>query len=168
MLKATWVNGQDKIIFVNPSQGKLVEAKNGDFLMIRYKGYMSQQEFYKQTLVNIGDSSVILGIPGIGGGILPKGENPYKEIRYIDIEAFRIRKPGVTIAKNLLGIGAAVGSILVLDRLYERGESSTLTNLAISAAVGISINIGLNLIFPEKPKYKTNEGWHIESVRNNP
>jgi hypothetical protein len=32
--------------------------------------------------------------------------------------------------------------------------------------VGLSINFGLNLLFPDKPKYHMKEGWYIESVKN--
>jgi hypothetical protein len=157
---------QDKLIFINPTKGKLIEAKPGDFLIIKYKGYLGQTEFYKQTLLEIKDSSFVIGMYSFSEGSFFEKENPYKEINFKDVQAFRRRSIGGSISKSLLGLGAAVGSILVLDQLNENRNNSTLANLGISLGVGLSINFGLNLLFPDKPKYQIKEGWYIESIKN--
>jgi hypothetical protein len=166
LLAANKAWAQDKLIFINPNQGKLIEAKPGDFLIIRYKGYLGQTEFYKQTLLEIKDSSFVIGMYSFSEGSLFERENPYKEINFKDVESFRRRSIGGSVSKSLLGLGAAIGSILVLDQLYENQNYSTLANLGISMGVGLSINFGLNLLFPDKPKYHMKEGWYIESVKN--
>lgn len=166
LFAANKVLAQDKLIFINPTLGKLIEAKQGDYLIIKYKGYLGQTEFYKQSLLEIKDSSFVIGMFGFSEGSIFERENPYKEIKFRDVEAFRRRSVGASVSKSLLGLGAAVGSILVLDQLYENRNYSTLANLGISLGIGLSINFGLNLLFPEKPKYQMKEGWYIESVKN--
>jgi hypothetical protein len=162
--------GQNSLIFLNPSQGKLIKAKEGDILSIRYKGYLGQTEYFKNTLTEIKDSSFVLGVPIFRehGGNLGNGmDQPFqcKEIRYIDVVAFRRAGIGRNVLKSTLTLGVAVGSVLLFDKLYQKNQVSTFAKIGVSIGVGISLNYLINLALPEKPNHKMTDGWQINPLK---
>lgn len=168
MYCGTLLQAQNKLVFLNPAQGKVITAKPGDYIILKYQGYLNKPEFYKNNLLFVTDSSVFLGNRN------PFYTNPhrelnsdlgYKEILLKDVTAFKRRSVGAHLGKAMLGVGAAVASIYVLDRLYENRDFSAIGNIALSVGVGLTINLTLNQIFSDKPKNKMKDGWYIESVK---
>lgn len=156
------------IVFINPNEGKIIHAKEGDMLSIRYKGYLGQTEYFKNTLTLIGDSSFILGIPfgsdeNMGSKL--QQQLQYKEIKYSDVIAFRRSGMGRTFLKSTLSIGAIVGSFYVLNGLYTRNQVSDLGKIGLSLGVGLSFNLLINVAFPDKPNHKMKDGWQIKTLK---
>ncbi len=159
---------QSGLRFIDSSHQKVVTAYQGDYLILKYKGYLGQTEFYKHTLQGVSDSSLIVGIVhpySPLSGVFIGTNNPWKEIKFRDIEAFKRRSAGANFLKSMIGISAGLSAILLLKNLNEDKKFSNGKNLAISLGVGIGINVGMNLIFSDKPKNKMQEGWHIETFK---
>lgn len=162
------IEAQTGVNFIDSLTGKVIKARQGDYLIIRYRGYLGQTETYKHTLQGSSDSSLLIGLvhPYSPLSVAFSGaNNPWKEIKFNDIESFKRRSGGAQFLKSMLGIGAGLGAILMLKNLNEEKKFSNGKNLAISLGVGIGINIGMNLLFSDKPKYKMKEGWRVESVK---
>lgn len=151
---------QEQILFVNQAKGKVFQAKLGDQLSIKYRGYLGQTETFKQTLTEINDSSFVLGYAFLGSALIPN-----KEIKYTDIIAFRRIGLGRVILKTTLSLGTAVGVILLLDRTYKSNDFSLAGKFGISFGVGLGVNLLLNGLLPDNPKYQTKEGWQIYPIR---
>lgn len=170
MLLCISARSQDAVNFIDSIHQTTIQAKPGDFMIIRYKGYLGQTEFYKHTLQGVTDSSIFVGIVhpySPLATVFAGGNNPWKEIKFKDIESFKRRSASANMVKSLLGIGAGLSAIFLLKDLNERNTYSDGKNLAISLGVGLGINIGMNLLFSDKPKYKIKDGWQIESVKKN-
>lgn len=162
--------GQNSLIFLNPSHGKLIKAKEGDVLSIRYKGYLGQTEYFKNTLTEIKDSSFVLGVPIFrrnGGNMGNEIDQQFqcKEIRYLDVIAFRKASIGRNVFKSTLTLGAAVGTVFLFDKLYQKNQVSTFAKIGISIGVGLSLNYLINLAIPEKPNHKMTDGWQINPLK---
>lgn len=164
------VHAQNQILFLNASQGKLIKAKEGDQLSIRYRGYLGQTEYFMNTITAIGDSTFTLGIPFSDGtsmfGKKVGAQLQCKEIRYTDVLEFRRSGIGRTFLKSGLSIGAAVGSLLLLDKLYTKNEVNDFAKIGISLGVGLSMRFVINLALPDKPNHKVKDGWQINPVKN--
>ncbi|MDZ4669013.1 MAG: hypothetical protein SGJ00_14190 [bacterium] len=161
-----WMSfAQNKILFLNPVQGKIIKAKEGDQLSVLYRGYLGQTEYFKNTLTEIKDSSFVLGIQ-FGLNPAAVGQTfQYKEIKYTDIVAFRRSSLGRTLLKSGLSLGAVITSILLLNRMYTQSEISDFGKIGISFGVGIGVNLLINLAIPDKPKHKVSEGWQINPIK---
>jgi hypothetical protein len=152
---------QEHIVFIQQQNGKIIQAKLGDQLSIKYRGYLGQTETFKQTLTAINDSSFVLGFQFLGQEL-----NAYKKIKYQDIIAFRRIGLGRTILKTSLSLGSAVGLILLLDRTYKNETF----NLGLGGRIGLSVGLGMGMsllingILPEKPNHFVKDGWQIYSV----
>lgn len=152
---------QEHIMFIQEQKGKVIQAKLGDQLSVKYRGYLGQTESFKQTLTEIDDSSFVLGFQFLGQEL-----NAYKKIKYEDIIAFRRISLGRTILKTSLSLGSAVGVILLLDRTY-KNEAYSLGlggRIGLSVGLGLGMNLLINGLLPDKPKYQVKEGWQIYSV----
>ncbi|MCG9881198.1 MAG: hypothetical protein MH472_11420, partial [Bacteroidia bacterium] len=145
---------QDKIVFKNNVSGKVIKARLGDQISVRYKGYLGQTESYKHTLTEIYDSSFVLGVNFMGPDL-----SQAKEIQYKDIIAFRRMSLGRVFLKSTLSLGSAVATIIVLDRLYKEQSLSFGQRIGVSLGVGLGVNILINAILSEKPKYQVKDGW---------
>lgn len=162
------IKAQSGLRFIDTTHQKIIRAYQGDYLILKYKGYLGQTEFYKHTLQGVSDSSLIVGIVHPYSPISSMfiaTNNPWKEIKFKDIEAFKRRSAGANFLKSMIGISAGLSAILLLKNLNEEKKFSNGKNLAISLGVGLSINLGMNLIFSDKPKNKMKEGWHIETFK---
>jgi hypothetical protein len=170
LLLASGIFAQNQIVFINPSQGKLIKAKEGDMLSIRYTGYLGQTETFKNTLTFVSDSTFTLGIPmmGTNGLFSPNLEKQFmfKEIRCQDVIAFRRSGLGRTMLKSTLTIGSAVGSFILLNSLYGRNNISDFGKIGISVGIGLSLSMIINLALPDKPNHKMEEGWEIKILKD--
>lgn len=156
-------SGQNVILFMNTKSGVVLKAKPGDQISVLYKGYLGQTEYYKHTLFEIKDSTFILGNPLQGKGsqsLLPA----YKEIKYSDVIAFRRMGIGRTLLKSTLSLGAAIGTLLVLDRLYTNNQVNNFAKIGISMGVGLGLRFGIDALLPEKPKYFIKDGWELKAA----
>lgn len=160
---------QSSILFIQPNQGKLIKAKPGDQLSISYKGYLGQTETYINILTEISDTTFVLGFIGNQNSFFKLNQsginNSCKEIKYSDIIAFRKSGPGRTLLKSTLAFGGAIGSILILNRLYKQNEISDFGKIGISLGVGIGINMLINLALPNKPIHQVVDGWQINPLK---
>jgi len=152
---------QQKIIFYNQKNHKKIIAEYGSNLSVYYNGYLGQKEFYKNTITNVTDSSVFLGIMnsdiGIFKNILPSG----KEIMINDITVFRKISNGRNLSKSLFSIAVIFGSFYLLNQQINKNNNSVLENFAITLGIGITSKAIVNIIFNEKPKHKINDGWVV-------
>jgi hypothetical protein len=162
------VNAQ-QIVFINPEKGKIIHVNEGEILSVRYRGYLGQTEYFKNTLTEIRDSSFILGFPlGNGSGLLGAKidqQMQIKEVKYADIIAFRRISVGRNIIKSTLTTGVAIGSFLLLSKLYEGNKISNFGKIGISLGVGLSINMLINIALPDKPKHQIKDGWQIKNLK---
>lgn len=152
--------------FVNPAQKKVILVKPGSKLYIAYKGYNGQTEFTANTVTGVTDSSFILGIkpPVFFKKRTPDARvNLYKEVKFSDITYFRKRSAGGEISRDLLKIGAAVTSIILLSNLYRNNNISRGNAVLISLGTGMVINWSIRLAFPENTRYKMDDGWRIQT-----
>ncbi len=155
---------------MNPATGKTIEARQGNWLTVTYKGYLGQTDMYKQTISHVTDSSVFLGLylpelsyesqqtlAGLGLG--------YREVLLRDILTFRRMSAGRTVLKSFLSFGALVGSIVVLNNLYENSGYSTAAKYGISLGVGLGAKYLVNVLVSDRPKYAVKDGWEIRYLR---
>jgi len=144
------------------ANGSVIKINPGCRLMLAYKGYNGNLEYYSNIVTAITDSTIILGNKPFFMPIHPTQLlNNTKEIRYADIIAFRKRSAGGEISKSLLKTGAIIGSIIVLSNLNVRSNYTRLQAFGISFGVGLGINLALNLIFPENANKRVQEGWQF-------
>ncbi|MCF8445445.1 MAG: hypothetical protein K9H61_00505, partial [Bacteroidia bacterium] len=134
------------------------------------KGYLGQTEYFKNTLTEIKDSSFVLGVPIFrrnGGNMGNEIDQQFqcKEIRYLDVIAFRKASIGRNVFKSTLTLGAAVGTVFLFDKLYQKNQVSTFAKIGISIGVGLSLNYLINLAIPEKPNHKMTDGWQINPLK---
>lgn len=153
-LHSCWA--QDYIIFENKRSGKIIKARLGDQIHVKYRGYLGQTESFKHTLTEINDSNFMLGIDYLGENL-----SNYKIIQYKDIVAFRRMSIGRVFLKSTLSIGSAIGTILVLDRLYKEQSLSFGQRIGVSLGVGLGVNILINALLPENPNHWVKDGWEI-------
>lgn len=151
--------------FYQPATGKVIPVKAGDQLNLSYQGYLGQTEVFKSALTAVTDSTVVLGL----GLLKPERVNDEKvrqalmskEIRLTDIIAFRRMSTGRVLLKSVLTTGAVVGSVLLLSDLYRNSDYTDLQKLGLSVGTGIGINIAIQVLLPEHPKYRMSGGWMV-------
>lgn len=170
LMGSTGLKAQNLLLFTNPAQNKIIKAKIGDQLSLQYYGYLGQTEYFKQSISLITDSSVILGVyfPRLSDEQSRKIGSigfTHKEILMKDIIMFRKMGAGRTLIKATLGLGAALTSIYLLNRFYEQNKFTTAAKFGISIGAAIGTTTLINLVFPDKPKYKIKDGWKIEILK---
>jgi hypothetical protein len=157
---------QPNLYFINRAKNKIIEVKPSQQLSIKYKGYLGQPEFVKQTVTDINDSMITLGVdPQLLGGLGKALENNpkfvYRKVRIADILTFRRMTKGRQILKVGLQLANIVASYFLLANLYSNTGLSPASTFAISLGVGISTNIIINTALPENPKYRLEDGWEV-------
>jgi len=163
---STAINAQPNLYFINRSKHKVIEVIPGHQLSVKYNGYLGQPEFFKQTLSDITDSSITLGIDPEMFGASKKllANNPRFMCRRImlrDIVAFRRITLGRQLLKSTLMTANIVGTYFLLTDLYRNNRFSNLQTFLISLGVGIGTSYIINIAFPENPKYRLEDGWEI-------
>lgn len=154
------------LYFVNPTKHKIIEIKVGQQLSIKHNGYLGQNEFVKQTITDITDSSITLGIdPEIFGPLKKIVENNpkyvYRKILIKDITAFRRITTSRQLLKSALILGNIAGTYILLSNLYKNNSYTITQTFLISAGVGVGTTILINALLPENPKYKMADGWEV-------
>ncbi len=139
--------------------------KVGHRAAILYTGYRGQTEFARETVTEITDSTITLGVDV--NRIFPNskpGKNnrfTYKTIAVKDIKGFRRMTVGRQVAKTSFNIAGVVGSFYLLRGVYS-SDISNFSSFAISLGVGMGLYGINNLIFPENIKHYMQEGWTVE------
>ncbi|MFN4083937.1 MAG: hypothetical protein ACK4K9_09920 [Bacteroidia bacterium] len=153
---------QNTLIIENLNTGKKFKAIPGSTISVYYSGYQNQIEYYKNTLLDLTDSSIVLGmfyLPQLSyGNEKPK---PYKEILLKDITKIRKISIGKNLIKTALNIATIYGSFYIFQNHINRQNYSTLQNFGITLSFGIGSNVFVNSILNEKPKFSIKDGWKI-------
>jgi hypothetical protein len=160
-----WLNAfaalaQHQLVFVNKTTGEVVRMHEGNKAALLYTGYNNQQEFIREIITEITDSTITLGC--VGKTDRP-GKRPNKICKTLlikDITGFRKMSAGRLLAKSALSIASVFGSFYLLRTLYSTNMASGYSILA-SVGIGIAI-IELNeKIFPENIKHYTEDNWSV-------
>jgi hypothetical protein len=165
---------QQNIYFINKAKNKIVEVKLGQQLSLKYNGYLGQPEFVKQTVSEINDSFVVLGInPDILGKTFEKAvsKNPkyiFKKVLLKDIVSFRKISAGRQLLKSGLLLSSLFGSSYLLADLYSNSSLTHLETFWISFGIAVVSNGIINLAFPENPKYDIGNCWIITTGYSKP
>ena len=99
---------QTNLYFTNRAKNKIIEVHAGQQLSLKYNGYLGQPEFVKQTVTEITDSFIVLGInPEIFGSGFKNAvaNNPkfvYKKVLLKDVISFRRITSGRQLLKTTL------------------------------------------------------------------
>ena len=158
---------QPNLYFINRAKHKIIEVSIGQQLSIKYKGYLGQTEFVKQTVTDINDSFVTLGVDPemLGKGFQAMmSNNPkfiYRKVMIKDILAFRRITAGRQLLKVGLMMGNVAGSYYLLYNLYKKNDFSVGVTFLISFGVSVGTAVVINALLPENPKYQLNEGWEV-------
>jgi hypothetical protein len=158
-----------QVVFSNHKLNKTIVVKPGCKVFLGYKGYNGMQEFASNTVTDITDSTITLGVDlsfWFPNKKPNSSTNQYKIIRLSDITHFRKRSMGGELLKNAMQIGAALGSIYLLSDLYINSSTSRSNAILISAGVGVALNFTVKMIFPENAKYRMKDGWTINVKPN--
>lgn len=162
------VKGQS-VQFKN-EQGKCIILKQGDQISLFYKGYLGQKQFSNIDFLYGTDSSIVVGSAvnpnneKIANFLLMRGQSQ-KEILFKDILAFRRISAGRKLAKSTINILCFAGFALALNEISKNNKLNYGQSLAYSVVGGIGISLFINFILPENPKYNTNEGWQIQTLK---
>ena len=156
-----------QLVFSNNQLNKNITLLPGARLMVAYKGYNGQVEYASNVIAEITDSSVVLGVPYM----LKRKHynvkaNNRKEILIKDIIAFRKRSFGAEVTHNLLRTATFLGMAILLSDLFQQNNISRPNAFLISFGTGYSANILLALAFPDKTKYKMDQGWTCKVVQD--
>lgn len=157
---------QKKLVFKNTKTLKTVELRVGNRASFSYNGYMQQPEFLKETISDITDSTVVLGMSyfqSLPQSITKPGKYPalvYKVIRIEDITGFRKMGVGRMIAKSAVSIGGIFASYYLLKDIYS-SNISTGSSILLSMGVGLGLYGVTELLFPENVKYYMADGWQV-------
>ena len=174
LLLVEFSQAQTNIYFINTIKHKTIEVKVGQILSLKYNGYLGQPEFVKQTITEITDSFVVLGVnPEIFGPSFQKAmsNNPkfiYKKVLLKDIISFRRITAGRQILKNTLLLANIIGISYLLTDLYHKNNFTPFESFGITLGVGIGSSVLINSIFPENPKYSLGNDWILITGSKNP
>lgn len=158
---------QKSLLFYQQKSAKTIELKVGHRAAILYKGYTGQTEFFCETVTEISDSTIELGInlqnkyPSIALRPGKMNRITHKTIRIIDIIGFRRMTIGRQVAKLTLTTAGIIGSFYILPKIYSTGLSPTAAFFA-SLGYGIGILWLNNILFPENIKYYFEDGWSVK------
>jgi hypothetical protein len=160
-----------QVVFSNHKSNKIIVVKPGCKVSLGYFGYNGMQEFASNTVTDITDSTITLGLDlsfWFPNKKPNTSTNNYKIIRLSDITHFRKRSMGGELLKNAMQIGAAVGSIYLLSDLYRNSSISRSNAILVSVGVGLVLNLTVKIMFPENAKHRIQDGWIINLKPNEP
>ena len=160
-----------QVVFSNHKSNNTIVVKPGCKVSLGYYGYNGMQEFTSNTVTDITDSTITLGLDlsfWFPNKKPNTSTNNYKIIRLSDITHFRKRSMGGELLKNAMQIGAAVGSIYLLSDLYRNSSISRSNAILVSVGVGLVLNLTVKIMFPENAKHRIQDGWIINIKPNEP
>lgn len=129
-----------------------------------YTGYQNQTELFNQIVTDITDSTIVLGMnladaesnkKRIGRSMKTK----FKVIKIADITGFRRITLGRQLAKSAVGIGLLVGSVVLLQSVYNAPNLDATTDFLLSMGIGFTVFGVQSVILPENIKYYMADGW---------
>ncbi len=130
------------LIFYNKQQAEAVQIQKGGLLILEYQGYLKQMELNSNYIIDINDSTVILGKPNIFSA-----PTNTKTIRIKDITGFRKISAGSMLLKTALTVGATLGTYYAIRANGDKLSSTQ--QILYSTGAGLVANISLKLIFPQ-------------------
>lgn len=164
-------SAQRSLLFFNLQSGKTIQLKVGHRASILYKGYLGQLEFAKETVTDITDTTIVLGVnlaetmPLLAPKPGKSTRLTYKVIRINDIVGFRRMTLGRQFAKLSLTVVGVVGTFVVFNQAKMRGVSSFNASL-ITFGSGLSFLWINNLLLPENIKYYMENGWQVKVLKD--
>ncbi len=162
-------HAQKYLVFTNASKNKFIEVKESNFLSVKYKGYLGQNESAKNVVTDITDSTVTLGFGPefLNSDAISRDSwsGMYKIIRIKDITVFRKMSAGRQLCRAFSTLGIGVGSYFLLGDLYKNSHISSTSAFLISIGAAITLKLMIDALLPEKPKYRMEDGWRITVVQ---
>jgi hypothetical protein len=165
---------QPALYFYNAQVNKIIVAKPGDQLVVMYKGYNNQTEFYREIITEITDSTVTLGNNyNHANNFISRGQKRkaeklgpnFKVIAIKDIVAFRRIGVGSILTKSVLQIGSVLGLVVLAEDVFESSSFSSSEKFLITFGAGLATKVLLTILFPEGVKYQMSDGWQSSSVK---
>lgn len=165
---------QTSLYFYNPQTNKVVTAQKGEQLVVLYKGYNGQTEFFKEIITDITDSTITLGNDhSKSHPLFAKSQKDkikkfgpgFKTISIKDIQAFRKISIARLLSKAAVQIGSVVGLLFLVEYIYDSPDISTSNSFALSLSAGVLTKTIVALSFPEDVKYEIKDGWQITTVK---
>lgn len=163
---STFCFAQKRLLFYNTQKLKTIELKEGHRASILYKGYNNQIELATQTVTQITDSTITLGMDM--SSYFPNrkpGQSlrmTYKIIRIEDIIGFRRMTLGRQWAKVGVGVAGIVGSFYFLHGIYNNPSIGNGSAFFISLGTGFGLLALNQLLFPENIKHYFKDGWEVK------
>ena len=158
---------QTQVVFTNVKLNKMITVSPGQTLVLLYKGYLGQTEMIKNMVTEISDSTITIAITPTSLNFWSnknKVEQNYKCIRIKDIKGFRRISIGRLLFKNVLTLGAVIGTYAILNNINKGKPGNLGRDLLISLGIGIGIKTSVDLMFPENIKYLMEEGWQTTVI----
>ncbi len=164
-------SAQKSLLFFNTQANKTIQVKVGHRASILYKGYLGQLEFAKETVTDITDSTIVLGInlaetmPRLAPKPGKSTRLTYKVIRINDIVGFRRMTLGRQFVRLTLTAAGLVGTFVVFNQAKIQGFTSFNASL-ITFGAGLGFLWINNLILPENIKYYMESGWQVKVLND--
>jgi hypothetical protein len=156
--------------FYHAESKKTITIRTGQAIALTYKGYNGQLEFIKQTVTEITDSTLVLGLNYSRFNIKSVNKGPlvnmHKIVKLQDIQGFRRMTLGRQLLKSGLSIGAVIGSYTFLYRISNNSNYTPGEVLLISIGVAFGSKILLDKIMPENTKFEMKDGWTYRIIND--
>lgn len=153
---------QNAVVFVNKDKSQSKSIEEGSQVLLLYKGYLSQEEIIHADVVTITDSSLI--VIKKRSSIFEQQLGEEFELKLKDLMGFKKVTPGRVLLKSTSKIALGVGSALVFA-LMNRNGSSFGAAFGTSAGIGLVGDVGIELLFRDRIKYKLADGWAFKVFR---
>lgn len=146
---------QQVMLFEHAKDQDTVVVETGDYVHLEFKGYLGQSQGRRNNVLSFTEHSVFVDNEG-----MLDGATQY-EIKTGDITGFR-RMPRIQPAlKPLANLSVALTTYLVLDKDDRFSKNEV---LLYSTVMGLVINYGIDLLFPDDIEFKIADGWNIRIV----
>jgi len=165
-----FASAQESLRFVNEGRKKAVEVRVGHTLAVAYTAYNGQMYFDRNVVTHINDSSIELGyaqgdMPDWVIRALERSNQYHRVIQFKDIREFRRITAARQVLKSVVNLAFITGSYLLVANVLNDGSYSNGSKFLISfgsALVSVSI---VQMLFPEKTKYRMADGWTFKVNR---
>ncbi|UXP33947.1 hypothetical protein N6H18_08315 [Reichenbachiella agarivorans] len=147
---------QKKLVFQNDQLHETIEIKEGDYVKLRYKGYLNQEAEVENFVLEINDATINFHYAG--------KKNRYRDDRMVllsDVTGFRRMSKMKPFLAPLTSIGVGVGIY------YAFGNDEVFNNtqqLFYSLGASLGTSLLINWVFKSEIKLKMSDGWYIRVV----
>ncbi|MCV9388895.1 hypothetical protein [Reichenbachiella ulvae] len=156
VLSGSALMAQKKLVFQNDQLGETIEVKEGDYLKLRYKGYLDQEAEVENYVSEISDIAIHYIQPTKKEGLMDN-----RTIMLGDITGFRRMSKMRPFLVPLTSVGVGVGIYYTISANNSLNETEQLL-YSLGASIGTSLLI--NRIFKTDIKLKMSDGWYIRVV----